>query len=51
LSCWTYGGGSLVKTLNQTSFHMWWMVRVEAEVSASVGGVSCRLWWLVPCLP
>jgi hypothetical protein len=38
-----------VKTLNQTSFHMWRMVRFEVEVSASVGGFSvdfggqCRL--------
>jgi hypothetical protein len=38
LSFLAYGGGSTVKTLNQTSFHMLWMVRVEVEVSASVGG-------------
>jgi hypothetical protein len=36
-----YGGSSLVKTLNQTSFHMQRMVRFEVEVSGvsvSVGG-------------
>jgi hypothetical protein len=38
LSCLTYGGSSIVMTLNQTSFHMRRMVRVEVELSASVGG-------------
>jgi hypothetical protein len=44
-----YGGSSIVKTLNQTSFHMRRMVRVEVEVSANVGGFpvdlvgQCRL--------
>jgi hypothetical protein len=33
-----YGGSSIVKTLDQTSFHMWRMVRVEVQVSACVGG-------------
>jgi hypothetical protein len=33
-----YGGSSTEKTLNQTSFHMRQMVRVEVEISASVGG-------------
>jgi hypothetical protein len=32
-----YGKSCVVKILNQTSFHMWWMVRVEVKVSASVG--------------
>jgi hypothetical protein len=32
------GGSSAVKTLNQTSFHMRRMARLEVEVSASVGG-------------
>jgi hypothetical protein len=43
LSFLAYGGRSVVKTLNQTSFHMWWMVRVEVEVSASVGGFPVDL--------
>jgi hypothetical protein len=38
LSFLAYGGSSIVKTLDRTSFHMQWMVRVEVEVSASVGG-------------
>jgi hypothetical protein len=44
-----YGGSSIVKILNQTSFHMWQMVRVEFEILASVGGFpvdfggQCRL--------
>jgi hypothetical protein len=38
LSFLANGGSSFVKTLNQTSFHMWRMVRVKVEVSASVGG-------------
>jgi hypothetical protein len=38
LSFLAYGGSSIVKTLNQTSFHTRRMVRVEVEVSASVGG-------------
>jgi hypothetical protein len=33
-----YGGTSVVETQNQTSFHMRWMVIVEVEISASVGG-------------
>jgi hypothetical protein len=34
-------GSSFVKTCeSNTSFHMWLMVRVEVEVSASVGGFS-----------
>jgi hypothetical protein len=33
-----YGGSSVMKTLNQTSFHMWQMVRVAVSISASVGG-------------
>jgi hypothetical protein len=44
-----YGGSSIVKTLNQTSFHVRRMVRVEVEISVSVGGLpvhfggQCRL--------
>jgi hypothetical protein len=34
----TYGGSSIVKTLNQTYFLMQQMVRFEVETSASVGG-------------
>jgi hypothetical protein len=34
------GGSSIVKTLDQTPFHMRWMVRVEVDVSASAGGFS-----------
>jgi hypothetical protein len=33
-----YGGSCSVKTLNQTSIHMWWMVRIEVEIPTSVGG-------------
>jgi hypothetical protein len=33
-----YGVSSIVKILNQTSFHIQWMVRVEVEILASVGG-------------
>jgi hypothetical protein len=33
-----YGGGCTVETLNQTSSHMRWMVRIEVEILASVGG-------------
>jgi hypothetical protein len=49
LSFLAYGESSIVKTLDQTSFHMQRMVRVEVEVSASVGGFpvdfggQCRL--------
>jgi hypothetical protein len=49
LSFLAYGGSSVVKTLNQTSFHIRRMIRVEAEISANVGWVSvsfggqCRL--------
>jgi hypothetical protein len=32
-------GSSVVKTLNQTSFHMRWMVRFEVEVSAGEVGI------------
>jgi hypothetical protein len=32
-----YGGSPIVKTLNQTSFHMRQMVRVKVEISVSVG--------------
>jgi hypothetical protein len=39
LSFLAYGGNSMVKVLNQTSFRMWRMVRVEGEISASVGGL------------
>jgi hypothetical protein len=35
LSFLAYGGRSVVKTLDQTSFHMRRMVGVDAEVSAS----------------
>jgi hypothetical protein len=38
LSFLAYGGSSILKTPNQTSFHMCRMVRVEVELSASVGG-------------
>jgi hypothetical protein len=38
LSFLAYGGSSVVKTLDQTCFHVRRMVRVEVEVSASVGG-------------
>jgi hypothetical protein len=37
LSFLAYGGSSVVKTVDQTSFHMRWMVGVEVEVAASVG--------------
>jgi hypothetical protein len=37
LSFLAYGGNSIVKALDQTSFHMRRMVRSEVEVSASVG--------------
>jgi hypothetical protein len=33
-----YGGNSIVNTVNQTSFHMWQMVRLEVEILTSVGG-------------
>jgi hypothetical protein len=39
----------MVEALNQTSFHMWRMVRIDVEISASVDGFSvdfggqCRL--------
>jgi hypothetical protein len=36
LSLLADGGSSIVKILNQTSFHMRRMVRVEVEISASV---------------
>jgi hypothetical protein len=37
-----------MQTLNENSFHMWWMVRFEVEIPASVGGFpvasgQCRL--------
>jgi hypothetical protein len=38
-----YGGSSVVKTLNKTSFHMQRMVRFEVEISASVGGFPVDL--------
>jgi hypothetical protein len=38
-----YGGNSIVKTLNQVSFHMGRMVRFEVEISASVGGFPVDL--------
>lgn len=31
---------SFVTTLNHTYFHMRWIVRIEAEISLNVGGVS-----------
>jgi hypothetical protein len=37
------GGSSVVKTLNQTSFHMQRMVRFEFDISASVGGFPVDL--------
>jgi hypothetical protein len=40
LSFLAYGGGSILKTLNQTPFHMQQTVRVEVKVLASVGGFS-----------
>jgi hypothetical protein len=49
LSFLTYGGSSTVKTLNQTSFYVRWMVRIEVEILFSVGellvnfGGQCRL--------
>jgi hypothetical protein len=43
LSFLAYGGSSIVKTLDQTSFHMWRMVRVEVEISACVGGFPVEL--------
>jgi hypothetical protein len=45
LSFLAYGGSSVVKTLNQTFFHMLRLVTVEVEISASVYGVPCRLCW------
>jgi hypothetical protein len=47
-----YGGSCIVKTLNQTSFHMRQMVRFDVEILASVGGwssaqrLSPRFHWL-----
>jgi hypothetical protein len=38
LSFSEYGGSSIVKVLDQTSFHMRQMVRVEVQISAGVGG-------------
>jgi hypothetical protein len=38
LSFLAYVGSSIVKTLDQASFHMQRMFRVEVEISASVGG-------------
>jgi hypothetical protein len=38
LSILVCGGSCDVKTLNQTSFHMQRMVRVEIEILTSVGG-------------
>jgi hypothetical protein len=38
LSFLIYGLSSIVRTLNQPSFHKWWMVRFEVEILASVGG-------------
>jgi hypothetical protein len=40
LSFLAYGGSFIVQTLNQTSFHMRRMVRVDVEESASMGGFS-----------
>jgi hypothetical protein len=37
LSFLVYGGSSIVKTLNQTSLRMRWMVRFEVEILVSVG--------------
>jgi hypothetical protein len=51
LSYFAYGGSSIAKTLNETSFNMLRMVRAEVEVSASVGRFSCKLWWPVSSLP
>jgi hypothetical protein len=38
LSFLAYSESSIMKTLNQMYLHMWQMVRVEAEMPASVGG-------------
>jgi hypothetical protein len=43
ISFLAYGGSSIVKTLNQTSFHFRRMVGVEVQVSASVGWFSTLL--------
>jgi hypothetical protein len=37
LSFLAYGGSSIVKILNETSFHMRRMVSVEVEIWGSVG--------------
>jgi hypothetical protein len=38
LSFLAYGATSIAKTLNQTSFHMPWMVKFEVEILAGVVG-------------
>jgi hypothetical protein len=38
LSFLAYGGSSIVETLNQTSFHMRWMVRVKLRYRAVLVG-------------
>jgi hypothetical protein len=38
MSFLAYGGSCIVKTLNQSSFLVWRMVRVEIEISVSVCG-------------
>jgi hypothetical protein len=38
LSFLAHSGRYTVKILNETSFHMWWMVRFEVEKSACVSG-------------
>jgi hypothetical protein len=43
LSILAYGGRSAVKTLDQASFHMGWVVRFEVEIPVSVGGFPVDL--------
>jgi hypothetical protein len=43
LSVLTYGGSSVVETLNQSSFHMGRVVRFEVEIPASMSGFSVDL--------
>jgi hypothetical protein len=38
MSFLAYGGSSIMNAVNQASFHMRQMVRVQVEISASVGG-------------
>jgi hypothetical protein len=39
LSFLAYGGSSIMKAANNSSFDMWWVVRIEVKISASVGEI------------